>query len=79
MVLTVGGLGEAAFLRASCVLRISDCTDGLQIAPGIDVVGFSPAVAWTGGESGSGLSRGDAIEGIVPGMIVAERWLPKYR
>src|SRR5712692_11686283 len=68
VIVAVGGFGEAAFLRATGVIRVRSGGDRLQVAPGINAVGFPPAMGWARRISGSSLCRRDAVQ-----LIIGER------
>jgi len=54
VIISVGGFGKAGFVGAAGVLGAAS-GDGLQVGPGIEGVGFRPAMAGAGRKSGSGL------------------------
>ena len=66
MVAGVGGGGEAALLAAARVIGIGGGDDLGEVAPSavgdaVVLIGFSPAMPWAGGVSGSGERGDDAI------------------
>src|SRR5207248_3168581 len=65
VIIAVDRAGEAAFLGAAGVGGVCCGRDGLEVGPGIKAIDFTPAVSRTHGISGSGLSRGNAVELIV--------------
>src|SRR5207248_7537119 len=65
MIIGVGRSAEAAFLRAPGVIRVGGGGDGLQVAPGIEVKCFAPAVSRTCSERGSRECGGGAIQLVI--------------
>lgn len=70
MVVAVGGGRKAAFLGAAGVVRVGGRSDGLQIAPGVDIIGFFKAVGGTRRVITGGRAS-DAIELVVREVLSA--------
>lgn len=65
MIVAIGDGREAAFLCTAGVVGVGSGGDTVEVAPGIEGVGFAPAVRRAGGMCGGGERPGDAVQRVV--------------
>lgn len=65
MIVDIGSCREATLLRAASVIGVSSAGDAVEISPGIEGVGFAPAMRGAGGVRGGGQRGTEAVELIV--------------